>query len=64
MYDIIKFMTIRYKLTASGIIIHSKHTFKHMKSVSILRTQKYYKKTGENSKFKKIERDKYPAKSH
>ena len=50
---IINFKTIRYKLRASGNIIHSTFNYKPMRPVSNLRLPKEQEKTGKNSKFKK-----------
>ena len=56
---IINFKTIRYKLTASGNIIHSILNYKIMRPVGNLRLPKE-QKTGKNSKFrKKIDREKF-----
>ena len=49
MYNIKKIMTIRYKLTASGTIIHSITNYKLMMPVSILRLHKEKKHAKDKS---------------
>ena len=52
MYNIINFMTIRYKLAASSNITHSMLNYKLMRPIGILQLHKE-KKAGKNSKCKK-----------
>ena len=56
MFNIKNFKTIRYKLTASGNIIHLMVNYKFTRPVSNLRLPK--EKKANKNKIKKIEREK------
>ena len=61
-YNIINVMTIRYKLTASGNIVHTALDYKLMRPVNILRLQR--RKNRQKRQIQKKLSEKCRAKSH